>query len=175
MLEEELKKIKERFDLLQTETMMRSKRQKTSQALSSEDVANLAIFKNAIKESNTLRTLDMKKKVMQMKQSPIFNLKVKKDSNKEESKNTGIVRMKALDQMSRFEVTDPFDAKKTVNSVSLDFILKEIDQLSLQKSINNNKNKPDEVNMVSIGKLTISANPSPNAYFNEDKKSIRIH
>ena len=48
MLEEELKKIKERFDLLQTETMMRSKRQKTSQALSSEDVANLAIFKNAI-------------------------------------------------------------------------------------------------------------------------------
>ena len=113
---------------------MRSKRQKTNQALSSEDVANLAIFKNAIKESNTLRTLDMKKKIIQMKQSSIFNLKEKKDVRKEEQNNISIVRRKALDQMSKFEIQDPFNTKKPQNSVSLDAILKDIDQLSLSKN-----------------------------------------
>ena len=50
----------------------------------------------------------MKKKVMQMKQSTIFNLKEKKDLKKEEEKNVSIARMKALDQMSKFQVQNPF-------------------------------------------------------------------
>lgn len=54
--------------------MMRNKKQKNLNTLSSEDVANLTIFKNSIKESNQLRTFDLKKKMMSLKQSPIFAL-----------------------------------------------------------------------------------------------------
>lgn len=51
LLEEELKKIKDKYEYLQTDMMMRNKRNKNTsiQGLNSEDVANLAIFKNAIK------------------------------------------------------------------------------------------------------------------------------
>lgn len=49
------------------------------QGLNTEDVANLAIFKNAIKESNNYRTLDTKKKMMQLKLSPIYNMNPKKE------------------------------------------------------------------------------------------------
>ena len=61
MLEEELKKYKEKYDILQTDLMMRNKRQKnvnsSLEGMNAEDVASLTIFKNAIKESNNLRTL----------------------------------------------------------------------------------------------------------------------
>lgn len=51
---------------------MESKKDRT--ALSSDDVANLSIFKNAIKQNNQLRTFDLHKKMIQLKQSPIFML-----------------------------------------------------------------------------------------------------
>lgn len=52
--------------------MLRNKRSKNTQSISSEDVANLTIFKNAIKESNTLRNIEMKKKIISLKQSTLF-------------------------------------------------------------------------------------------------------
>ena len=54
--------------------MMRNKKNKTANSISSEDVANLTIFKNALKEANTFRNIEVKKKLMQLKQSPIFSL-----------------------------------------------------------------------------------------------------
>ncbi len=48
-MEDENKKIKQKFDTLQTEAIMRNKRQKNISNMSSQDVANLTIFKNAIK------------------------------------------------------------------------------------------------------------------------------
>lgn len=57
LVEEDLKKLQEKYNVLQTETMLRNKRQKNIQTISSEDVANLTIFKNAVKESNTLRNI----------------------------------------------------------------------------------------------------------------------
>ena len=113
----------------------------------------------------------MKKKVMQMKQSTIFNLKEKKDFKKEEEKNVSIARMKALDQMSKFQVQNPFQSKKPENAVSLDWILKDIDQLSLKK----NEKREENSSVISIGKLYVSSNPSNNAHFQESQKSIRIH
>ena len=53
---------------------MRNKKNKTANSISSEDVANLTIFKNALKEANTFRNIEVKKKLMQLKQSPIFSL-----------------------------------------------------------------------------------------------------
>ena len=58
--------------------MMRNKKQNKLNTLSSEDVANLTIFKNAVKESNQLRVFDLKKKMMELKQSSIFTLNQKK-------------------------------------------------------------------------------------------------
>lgn len=55
--------------------MMRNIKQRNANMMSTEDVANLAIFKNSIKESNQLRTYDVKKKLMVLKQSPIYTLK----------------------------------------------------------------------------------------------------
>ena len=47
-LEEELKKTKEKFDIFQTETMMKQKKQKSAANLSNEDLSNLAIFKTVL-------------------------------------------------------------------------------------------------------------------------------
>ena len=55
--------------------MMRNKKQRNPTTMASQDVANLTIFKNAIKQSNQLRNLDIKKKMMTLKQSPIYLLK----------------------------------------------------------------------------------------------------
>lgn len=84
LLEEELKKIKDKYEYLQTDMMMRNKRNKNTsiQGLNSEDVANLAIFKNAIKESNNMRTLEIKKKMMQLKLSPIYKMNAKEEEPK---------------------------------------------------------------------------------------------
>ena len=51
LLQEELKKIKDKYDVLQTDMMMRNKRSKNTsiEGLNSEEVANLTIFKNALK------------------------------------------------------------------------------------------------------------------------------
>jgi hypothetical protein len=38
----------------------------------SEEVTSLAIFKNVLNECQTLRTMDLKKKILQMKQSPLI-------------------------------------------------------------------------------------------------------
>lgn len=54
--------------------MMRNKKQNKLNTMSSEDVASLTIFKNAVKESNQLRVFDLKKKMMQLKQSPIYTI-----------------------------------------------------------------------------------------------------
>ena len=46
-LEEELRKTKEKFDIFQTETMMKQKKQKAN-SLSTEDLSSLAIFKTVL-------------------------------------------------------------------------------------------------------------------------------
>jgi hypothetical protein len=75
--------------------MMRSKKQKGSSTLSVEDVTNLTIFKNAIKEISLLRTYDLKKKMMSLKQSPIFTLNNK--SKVVQSNMLSTIRSKAFD------------------------------------------------------------------------------
>ena len=48
--------------------------------------------------------------------------------------------MKALDQMSQFKITNPFEPKANDKPVALEGILKDIDKLSLES----NKAKPAE-------------------------------
>lgn len=81
--------------------------------MSTEDVASLTIFKNVIKESNQLRAVDMKKKMMHLKQSPIFNLRQSKKI--EDENQVSVARTKALDQISKFTITNPFSNKKNSN------------------------------------------------------------
>lgn len=70
--EEEVRELKKKLDQ-QTQSLMLNKKQRSTN-LSSEDVAGLAIFKNAIKESSMLRNVDLKKKLGSLKQSLVFTL-----------------------------------------------------------------------------------------------------
>jgi uncharacterized protein (DUF4213/DUF364 family) len=62
-VEDELKKTKEKFDIFQTETMMKQKKQKTASNLSNEDLSNLAIFKTVLAEAGALRNHATKRKL----------------------------------------------------------------------------------------------------------------
>jgi len=61
-LEDELRKTKEKFDIFQTEAMMRQKKQTTT-SLSSEDLSNLTIFKSVVAEAGALRNHNAKRKL----------------------------------------------------------------------------------------------------------------
>jgi hypothetical protein len=54
-LDEELRKTKEKFDIFQTETVMKQKKTKSATNLSTEDISNLAIFKSVVTEAGALR------------------------------------------------------------------------------------------------------------------------
>lgn len=41
-------------------------------ANSSEEVTSLSIFKNVLQECHTLRTLELKKRILDLKQSPLL-------------------------------------------------------------------------------------------------------
>ena len=62
-VEEKLRKTNEKFDIFQTETMMKQKKQKSAANLSSEDLSNLAIFKTVLAEAGALRNHDTKRKL----------------------------------------------------------------------------------------------------------------
>ena len=76
-MEEEILKLKEQIKLLEAEggAGNRSKDKKMSTTLassSSEEVTSLAIFKNVLQECHTLRTLELKKRILHLKQSPLL-------------------------------------------------------------------------------------------------------
>lgn len=71
-LEEELRKTKEKFDIFQTETMMKQKKQKSAANLSNEDLSNLAIFKTVLAEAGALRNHSTKRKLHELSFSPIL-------------------------------------------------------------------------------------------------------
>lgn len=65
---------------------------------------------------------------MMLKQSPIYLLK---DSNNKRAEDERVTtaRSKALDQISKFTIWDPFSTSKNANEASLDAILLDIDKL----------------------------------------------
>lgn len=71
-LEEELRKTKEKFDIFQTETMVKQKKQKSNANLSNEDLSNLAIFKTVLNEAGALRNHAAKRKLHELAFSPIL-------------------------------------------------------------------------------------------------------
>jgi hypothetical protein len=74
-LEEELKKTKEKFDIFQTETMMKQKKQKSAASLSNEDISNLAIFKTVLADAGALRNHATKRKIHELAFSPLLTSK----------------------------------------------------------------------------------------------------
>lgn len=63
---------------------------------------------------------------MSLKQSAIY---LGKGGKRQEQPQVAVARAIAFDQISKFTVNDPFDAKKNKNEANLDSILKEIDKL----------------------------------------------
>ena len=80
-IEEELRKTKEKFDIFQTETIMKQKKLKSSTSLSTEDLSNLTIFKSVIAEAGALRNHATKEKVHQLKFSIVCSDLHKKAEN----------------------------------------------------------------------------------------------
>lgn len=70
-VEEELRKTKEKFDIFQTETMMKNKKAKSANNLSSEDISSLTIFKSVVAEAGSLRNHATKVKINMLKFSTI--------------------------------------------------------------------------------------------------------
>ena len=70
-LEEELRKTKEKFDIFQTEAMMKKKKEKSANNLSSEDISNLGIFQSVVAEAGSLRNHATKVKINMLKFSTI--------------------------------------------------------------------------------------------------------
>ena len=131
MLEEELKKTKDKYDVLQTETMLRNKKQKNINSISSEDVANLTIFKNAIKESNMFRNIEIKKKLIQLKQSPLFT--PEDNQVNEDIVKKSALRRKGLEELSKLKVNDPFSAKHHNNVAVVDNLMIEANKLKFEE------------------------------------------
>jgi hypothetical protein len=76
-LEEEIFRLKEQIKTIEAEggAGTRTKEKKMSTALlssSSEEVTSMAIFKNVLQECHTLRTLELKKRILHLKQSPLL-------------------------------------------------------------------------------------------------------
>ena len=66
-----MRKTKEKFDIFQTETVMKQKKTKSATNLSTEDISNLAIFKSVVTEAGALRNHATKEKLQQLKFSII--------------------------------------------------------------------------------------------------------
>lgn len=112
---------------------MRNKKHKPAQSISSEDVANLTIFKNALKEANTFRNISIKKRLMQLKQSPIFSLS-SESTHTESGEKRLTLRRKGLDELSKLKVNDPYAVKQGDNAVVVDNLLVEANKLEFEKA-----------------------------------------
>ena len=74
-----------------------------------------------------MRNLEVKKKLISLKQSPIYSLQpnaISEDSNKRIS-----LRRKGLEELSKVKINDPYSVKQTDNSVVVDNLLIESNKL----------------------------------------------
>ena len=66
-----MRKTKEKFDIFQTETMVKQKKHKSNN-LSTEDISNLAIFKTVLADAGALRNHTAKRKLHELAFSPLL-------------------------------------------------------------------------------------------------------
>lgn len=87
-----------------------------------------------------------------LKQSPIYNYNTVTKSDEE--KKISVARAKALDQISKFTVNDPFATKKNSTEANMELILLEIDRLNQNKvQPLDSKNKNIKIGQLLLGDI----------------------
>jgi hypothetical protein len=111
-LEEEIFRLKEQIKTIEAEggAGSRTKEKKMSTALlssSSEEVTSMAIFKNVLQECHTLRTLELKKRILHLKQSPLLAKLNPEQNEGPKASEAQVIRRKAMEAMCSVKVSDP--------------------------------------------------------------------
>ena len=103
-LEEDLKRTREKFDIFQTEAMMKHKKQR---GLTNEDLSSLAIFKSVVAEAGALRNHSTRTKIHELRFAPLLEEPKKKPAPVQDRREI----MKAMANMKIGDSFAPIEEK----------------------------------------------------------------
>ena len=120
-----------------------------------------------MKECNSLRKIETKKKLLELKYSSIYQEEPQNNKRDEESKKSTI-RRKGLEELSKISISDPFAVKKSNDRERIvDNLVIEVNKVMIEQ-----KDEEKREKTVTVGSLFASVNQGREAYIGSSKNEI---